>query len=61
MSARDRWLLPEQEAVPLALVFNELGTNAIKHRDPGARVEVRLAPIPDGIALEVEIRGTEPG
>mgnify|MGYP000878145123 CR=1 FL=1 len=58
--AVDRWLLPEQEAVPLALVFNELGTNAIKHRDPGARVEVRLAPIPDGIALEVESRGTLP-
>jgi two-component sensor histidine kinase len=27
-----RFGLPENEAVPLALVINELGTNAIKHR-----------------------------
>ncbi|MFM1990305.1 MAG: hypothetical protein RJA99_3262 [Pseudomonadota bacterium] len=56
----DRWLLPEQEAVPLALVVNELGTNAIKHRQPGASVSVRLESIPDGIALEIVHRGSLP-
>jgi PAS domain S-box-containing protein len=58
--AVERWLLPEQEAVPLALVINELGTNAIKHRWPGAAVEVTLQSLPDGLALEIRSAGTLP-
>jgi PAS domain S-box-containing protein len=58
--AVERWLLPEQEAVPLALVINELGTNAIKHRRPGAPVEVTLQALPDGLALEIHSAGTLP-
>ena len=56
----DRWLLPEQEAVPLALVVNELGTNAIKHRVPNAAVFVRLGALPDGLVLEIQHRGSLP-
>jgi PAS domain S-box-containing protein len=58
--AVERWTLPEQEAVPLALVFNELGTNAIKHRRPGSAVDVRLRALPDGLALEIASTGTLP-
>ncbi|MEI7447823.1 MAG: histidine kinase dimerization/phosphoacceptor domain -containing protein [Burkholderiales bacterium] len=58
--AIDRWLLPEQEAVPLALVVNELGTNAIKHRLTGAPVHVRLVGLDDGLALEIAHRGLLP-
>jgi PAS domain S-box-containing protein len=55
-----RWCLPEQEAVPLALVFNELGTNAIRHREASASVDVRMDALPDGIALEIAGDGTLP-
>jgi PAS domain S-box-containing protein len=58
--AIDRWLLPEQEAVPLALVVNELGTNAIKHRSAGAPVTVRLDAVEGGIALEISSTGSLP-
>jgi PAS domain S-box-containing protein len=58
--AIDRWLLPEQEAVPLALVVNELATNAIKHRAAGSPVTVRLDAVEGGIALEISSRGTLP-
>jgi two-component sensor histidine kinase len=58
--AIDRWLLPEQEAVPLALVVNELGTNAIKHRSAGAPVSVRLGAVEGGIALEIRSAGSLP-
>ena len=53
-----RWGLPEQEAVPLALIINELGTNAIKYsasRDAG--IAVRLASRPEGIELHIENTG----
>jgi PAS domain S-box-containing protein len=53
-----RWGLPEQEAVPLALVVNELGTNAIKYRTSrDAAIAVRLASKPDGIEIQVENPG----
>jgi PAS domain S-box-containing protein len=58
--AVERWLLPDQEAVPLALVINELGTNAIKHRAPGAAVEARLQALPDGLAIEIASAGALP-
>jgi two-component sensor histidine kinase len=53
-----RWGLPESEAVPLALVINELGTNAIKYRSGrDLPIAVRLAARPDGIELRVENNG----
>lgn len=59
-AAVDRWQLSEQEAVPLALVFNELGTNAIKHRTPGSGVRVRMFGIDDGLVMEIASRGALP-
>lgn len=53
-----RWGLPEQEAVPLALIVNELGTNAIKYsasREAG--ISVRLASRPEGLELQIENAG----
>jgi PAS domain S-box-containing protein len=53
-----RWGLPENEAVPLALVVNELGTNAIKYR--GSRdqgITVRVASRPEGVELRIENSG----
>ena len=53
-----RWGLPENEAVPLALVVNELGTNAIKYR--GSRdqgISVRVGTRPEGMELRIENPG----
>jgi PAS domain S-box-containing protein len=53
-----RWGLPENEAVPLALVINELGTNAIKYRggrDQG--IAVRVGTRPEGVELRIENPG----
>jgi PAS domain S-box-containing protein len=53
-----RWGLPENEAVPLALVVNELGTNAIKYR--GSReqgISVRVGTRPEGVELRIENTG----
>ncbi len=56
-----RWGLPENEAVPLALVINELGTNAIKYRSSRElAVEVRIATRPEGIALQIDNAGRLP-
>ena len=53
-----RWGLPEGEAVPLALVINELGTNALKHRaGRDLPIAVRILPRPDGIELRIEQPG----
>ncbi|MCE2646001.1 MAG: PAS domain S-box protein [Burkholderiaceae bacterium] len=62
-SAMWRWGLPEGEAVPLALVVNELGTNAIKYRaSRELPIQVQLLPRPDGLELRIENAGTlEPG
>lgn len=56
----DGWMIPEQEAVPLALVINELGTNAIKHRREGGQVDARLSVEPDGLLLVIRNDGTLP-
>ncbi|MCS7101965.1 MAG: PAS domain S-box protein, partial [Burkholderiaceae bacterium] len=53
-----RWGLPENEAVPLALVINELGTNAIKYRASREHgVSVRVASRPEGVELRIENSG----
>jgi two-component sensor histidine kinase len=54
-----RFGLPENEAVPLALVINELGTNAIKHRsrrDEAIRVAVTARP--EGMEFSIENSGS---
>jgi PAS domain S-box-containing protein len=57
-SALWRWGLPEGEAVPLALVINELGTNAIKYRaSRDTPILVRLLPRADGVELRLENAG----
>jgi two-component sensor histidine kinase len=56
-----RFGLPESEAVPLALVMNELGTNAIKHRSSRSdRIMVRVAARPDGMVFAIESPGRLP-
>ena len=53
-----KWGLPEGEAVPLALVVNELGTNAIKYRaSRDLPITVRVLPRPDGVELRIEQPG----
>jgi PAS domain S-box-containing protein len=53
-----RYGLPENEAVPLALVINELGTNAIKHRaNRSDVVGVRVTAKPEGMEFAIENSG----
>jgi hypothetical protein len=53
-----RWRVAEKEAVPMALVINELGSNAIKHRSKGdLRVVARLAARGDRVELRIEQPG----
>jgi PAS domain S-box-containing protein len=53
-----RYGLPESEAVPLALVINELGTNAIKHRTNRSDViQVRVNARPEGMDFSIENPG----
>lgn len=54
-----RWLLAEQEAVPIALVVNELLTNALKHRSHGD-VSIATRPGDDGFAIEIRNPGRLP-
>jgi PAS domain S-box-containing protein len=56
-----RYGLPESEAVPLALVMNELGTNAIKHRASRTDgIMVRVSGRPDGMVFAIENPGRLP-
>lgn len=53
-----RFGLPENEAVPLALVINELGTNAIKHRRSRSEgIAISVASRPDGMDFVIENPG----
>jgi len=45
------WRVPEQEAVPIALVINELCTNAIKHRQGGDELRVDLLRVDQSLML----------
>ncbi len=50
------WVLPEAEAIPIALTINELLTNAFKHsaREPDAVVTCQLiADTPDGVHIQI--------
>ena len=56
-----RWGLPEQEAVAVALIVNELVLNALRHRTaPEQPVLVRVLARPDGLDLRIENSGTLP-
>lgn len=55
----DLYALPEQEAVPVALVLNELGTNGVKHGSDGVRVSM-LSPIEGTVEFRLENKGTLP-
>jgi len=44
----------------MALVVNELGTNAIKHRGGDGSVSAELAAVGDGLALRIRNPGTLP-
>jgi PAS domain S-box-containing protein len=60
-SALWRWGLPEGEAVPLALVINELGTNAIKYRESrDLTLDVQVLSRPDGLAVRIQNAGRLP-
>ncbi|MEJ1157213.1 sensor histidine kinase [Prosthecomicrobium sp. N25] len=52
-------LVPEQ-AMSLALVVNELVTNAIKHGGPGSAITVKLGRSSEGCRLAVRNRGSLP-
>jgi two-component sensor histidine kinase len=52
------WRVADKEAVPMALVINELGSNAIKYRSKGdLRVVARLAARGDRVELRIEQPG----
>ena len=53
------YALPESEAVPVALVLNELGTNAVKHGSNGARVSM-TSPAENVVVFEFENVGHLP-
>jgi PAS domain S-box-containing protein len=56
-----RWGLPEQEAVAVALIVNELVVNALRHRSaPEQPVLVRVLPRGEGLDIRIENSGTLP-
>jgi PAS domain S-box-containing protein len=55
-SGAPRWLLPEVESIPLALLLNELLTNSVKHGG-GSAVHCRCDAGDDGVVIEVSNGG----
>jgi PAS domain S-box-containing protein len=57
-----RWLLPEAEAIPIALTLNELLTNAVKHSVGGfdAEVQCTLACAETEVTVTISNQGTLP-
>lgn len=53
------WLLPEHEAIPVALVVNELLTNSVKH-SPAGEVRCRIGAPGDEVEIEILNRGLLP-
>ena len=47
-----RWRLPEVESIPVALTFNELLTNAVKHGVGAAPVRCHVQAAEPGVAIE---------
>ncbi len=54
------WIIPEGEAVPLALVFNELMTNAFKHCTDEKDVSINVSSNRDGVLIQVANTGQLP-
>jgi len=54
------WDVPESEAVPLALVINELMTNAFKHSADDVSVQVSVDGDESGVMIRVVNKGTLP-
>lgn len=59
-NALTRMRLPEQEAVPVALVVTELATNALKYRAPGSEARATLACTDEGAELVIINHGSLP-
>ncbi len=59
-NALTRTGLPEQEAVPVALVVTELATNALKYRTPGTEARAALTCSDDGAELVIANHGQLP-
>jgi two-component sensor histidine kinase len=56
-----RWGLPEQEAVAVALIVNELVLNALRHRTEREQpIVVRVLGRTDGLDIRIENSGTLP-
>lgn len=60
LDALEEWTIPEQEAVPMALVVNELGTNAIKHCQGGGPIRAELGFEEESILLRLANPGALP-
>ena len=54
------WMLPEAEAIPIALTLNELLTNAIKHSGADAEVSCTLACAEADVQVQIVNRGGLP-
>jgi two-component sensor histidine kinase len=54
------WIVPEQEAVPLALVINEITSNALKHGEPKSEVTIHVTPSDSGFEVVVSNKGQLP-
>ncbi|HJW11651.1 MAG TPA: PAS domain-containing protein, partial [Albitalea sp.] len=61
-TAPHQWALPEAESIPIALTVNELLTNAVKHRTPGAgdAVACTLVCADSGVRVVISNRGELP-
>ena len=57
-----RWMLPENESIPIALTINELLTNAVKHSAAGldGSVACTLELLADGVRIRITNRATLP-
>ena len=64
-TAAAEWMLPEAEAIPIALTLNELLTNAIKHSagagEPGSEVGCRLECTATDVHVGSRMRPTAAG
>lgn len=54
------WIVPEQEAVPLALVINEIASNALKHGEQDCEVTIHVTPSDSGFQVVVSNKGQLP-
>lgn len=62
-AGQGHWTVPAAEAVPIALVVNELVQNAVDHGYPDGRageIQVQLEPLDQGVCLRVANDGVPP-